>query len=371
LGVAVAAPVLAGCGGGAFTASTASAGGQRIAVFDVDGGCQPSAIQARSGPVALVVTNQGAGDRAGVDVLSHGRVVAAVTALRAGRSATVKLTLAAGIYLVACHGARKGVAATGAVLTVLANPSDQAPDLVQAANAYRVILLDDADQLVTAVTEMDHALADGAVAEAQQRYVVARQFYGLLQPLAAAFGSVDSALDVLPQGVPVDRIDGFHRIEYGLWVTGSTAGLLPVADGLTADVTELRAAVPALAIDPGTMADGVDQLLGRDARNVVTGQEEPFSHVDLVDLQADLEGSQAAVDTLRRALGDRTETLATTIDQRFAQVQSVLNPLRTASGFVPTTQITATQAAALTGALDALGQPVSQVAAALARPPLR
>jgi len=63
--------------------------------------------------------------------------------------------------------------------------------------------------------------------------------------------------------------------------------------------------------------------------------------------------------------------LATTIDQRFAQVQSVLNPLRTASGFVPTTQITATQAAALTGALDALGQPVSQVAAALARPPLR
>jgi iron uptake system component EfeO len=179
---------------------------------------------------------------------------------------------------------------------------------------------------------------------------------------------VDPAIDARADDVPVDQLTGFHRIEYELWEKNSTDGMLPVADQLLANVTKLRDESPTLPLDALQLANGANELLGEVSTSKITGEEERYSHIDLVDFEANVEGSKAAFDAVRAALVRRDPDLATTIDQRFAAVTAALAPYRTGDTFVLYTALTSDDTRKLSQVIDALGEPLSEVAAKLGEP---
>jgi iron uptake system EfeUOB component EfeO/EfeM len=87
-----------------------------------------------------------------------------------------------------------------------------------------------------------------------------------------------------------------HKVEQALWVRNTTAGMAPVARKLLSDVTDLRAKVRTVELDAAQIANGANELLGEVSKSKITGEEERYSRIDLVDFKANLEGARAAFD---------------------------------------------------------------------------
>ncbi|MET1038374.1 MAG: EfeM/EfeO family lipoprotein, partial [Aeromicrobium sp.] len=100
----------------------------------------------------------------------------------------------------------------------------------------------------------------------------------------------------------------------------------------------------------------------------ITGEEDEFSHTDLWDFKANIEGSQAAIASLRPVLEEQAPELVTQLDTQFAAVDAELNQHQdTATGeWTFYDQLTKDQIKALSDAVAALGEPISQVAAVVA-----
>ncbi len=106
------------------------------------------------------------------------------------------------------------------------------------------------------------------------------------------------------------------------------SGLQPdtnaIADQLVADVRELNERVksPDYTIDSTQIAGGAQGLLDEIAISKITGEEDIFSHTDLWDFHANVEGSQAAVASVRPILDQRDAELGKRVDQQFAECVS-------------------------------------------------
>ncbi len=98
----------------------------------------------------------------------------------------------------------------------------------------------------------------------------------------------------------------------------------------------------------------------------MTGEEERYSHTDLWDFQANLDGSQAAVQALRPAIAEADPDLATALDGAFADTQAELAQYAAGDGFVLYTALTPEQVQGLSDSLNALAAQVSQVPAVVA-----
>jgi iron uptake system component EfeO len=98
------------------------------------------------------------------------------------------------------------------------------------------------------------------------------------------------------------------------------------------------------------------------ATGKITGEEDRYSHTDLWDFKANVEGSQAAVAALRPVIDEKDPTLGPVLDERFTAVESLLEGYRVGDGFRSYTDLTPDDIKKMTDAVDALGEPVSQVA---------
>src|SRR5690606_17408816 len=124
---------------------------------------------------------------------------------------------------------------------------------------------------------------------------------------------------------------GFHRIEKDLWVTGDVSGDGPIADKLMADVRTLVEKATTVELSPLQLANGAKGLLDEIATGKITGEEDRYSHTDLWDFAANLDGSKAAVQALRPVLEERDPELVKEIDEGFAAVEKVLGEHRSRS----------------------------------------
>ena len=102
----------------------------------------------------------------------------------------------------------------------------------------------------------------------------------------------------------------------------------------------------------------------RSSASKITGEEERYSHIDLVDFEANVEGARGRVRRGQPLLDAPRPALVGEIDTRFAAVDGGARR-RTASGggFVPYTDADERDTRALSQAIDALAEPLSQVAA--------
>ena len=87
-----------------------------------------------------------------------------------------------------------------------------------------------------------------------------------------------------------DGWSGFHRIERILWENNTTDGTDKYADQLVNDIKELKAKIATVEVTPDIMLTGAVDLLNEVATQKITGEEEVFSHTDLYDFRANIEG---------------------------------------------------------------------------------
>ena len=97
-----------------------------------------------------------------------------------------------------------------------------------------------------------------------------------------------------------------------------------VARRLVEDVERLRSLVTTVALEPATIANGAVELLNEVSASKITGEEERYSRIDLVDLRANVDGAKAAFDAVRPLLSSRDAALADRISHRFADVFTTL-----------------------------------------------
>lgn len=151
-------------------------------------------------------------------------------------------------------------------------------------------------------------------------------------------------------------------------MTGLQPDTNAIADQLVADVNELHEQVtsPQYTIDATQIASGAQGLLDEVAISKITGEEDIFSHTDLWDFHANVEGSQAAVASVRPILDQRDATLGKRVDQRFSEVFALLDKYRKGDGFVSYETVTEPARQELSRAIDALSKEVSQVQGVIA-----
>ena len=342
-------------------ASQGSAGGSdSIAVKLTDRGCEPASLKLSAGPKTFEVSNEGADAVSEFEILDGDRILGEVENLAPGLSGRFSLTLRPGRYVTFCPG---GTTERG-VLLVSGRASAAASALATSAVAtYRRYVRGQTALLVRETQTFVDAVAVGDVVRAKQLYAGARVPYERIEPVAESFGGLDPAIDARAGDVPPKQWSGFHVIEQGLWVHGSAAGLPPVGAKLLADVKSLHRRVPTAKLEPAQIANGSVELLGEVSKSKITGEEERYSHTDLVDFEANVAGARAAFDSVRPIVDAREPALARQIERRFAAVHEALAPYRRGDGFVLYTALTPADTRALSRAIDALAEPLSRVGA--------
>jgi FTR1 family protein len=352
-------------GTGAFFASangSTSAEGRDVAVTLTPEGCSPSTMKLAAGPTTFTVSNVGANDVTEFYVLDGTRTVVEAENVATGLTRSASVTLAPGTYELACPG---GTSKETGTLTVTGNDvAEVSAAHRKAVDHYRTDLVTNTALLTDRVRALAAAIAAGDVARAKALYAATREPYERVEPVAEAFGDLDPKIDVRINDVADgDDFTGFHRIERDLWTKESTKGLRPVADQLLADVQDLERRVKTITLEPAQIANGAVELLGEVSKSKITGEEDRYSHTDLVDFKANVEGAQEAFTAVREILDARDGALAQRVDQEFPAVFAALKPYERGAGFVSYLALTPADKRKLSAALDRLAEPLSEVPA--------
>jgi len=361
---------LAGCGSSGKTsgAAAAGAGSRTVQVTLTTAGCEPATLKLAAGAVTFQVANDGAAAVTEFEVLDAAgkNILGEVENVAPGLRRNLSLNLKAGDYQLKCPGGTSAATGTLTVTGTAQAAADQ--QLSDAAKRYQGYVRQQTDLLVERTGSFVAAVLAGDLAAAKQRYAAARAPYERIEPVAESFGDLDPAIDARQGDVPAAQWTGFHKLEQALWQRHTTAGTAPIARKLLSDVKALQAKTATLQLDAPQIANGANALLAEVSSSKITGEEERYSRIDLVDIGANVEGSQVAFELLRPALARRDAPLAGQIGQRFAAVGTVLAPWKHSTGFVAYNQLSSADTRRLSQAVDAVAEPLSKVGAKLAQP---
>jgi iron uptake system component EfeO len=357
----VATVALAACG----NSDEAPAGAKKVAVKLTDAGCEPAALKLDAGPTSFEVTNSGTARVTEFEVLDGAKILGEKENLSPGLSGSFVITLQPGSYTLACPG---GKSAASGQLTVggsaVAPTSDK--QLRAAVTGYRSYVQTQSKQLLERTQAFAGAVKGGDVAKAKSLFASTRAPYETIEPVAESFGDLDPEIDARVNDVAKgDRWTGFHRIEQALWVKNTTKGMSPIATKLLADVKRLNTKVATETYQPDQLANGASELLGEVSKSKITGEEDRYSHTDLWDFEANLAGAQTAYELLAPALKARDATLATTVSARFEAVHKELERIKRGGEFPSYDTVGTAQRRKFSQLVDALAEPLSQVAAKL------
>jgi iron uptake system component EfeO len=128
-------------------------------------------------------------------------------------------------------------------------------------------------------------------------------------------------------------------------------------------VAKLKALVATATFQPAQLANGATELLNEVASSKITGEEDRYSHTDLSDFEGNVVGAQKAFTLLQPALTKLDPALSTTVQTQFTSVLDSIKPYKKGDVYVDYSTVTEDQRRVLTQKVDALAEPLSQVAA--------
>jgi iron uptake system component EfeO len=338
----------------------APAGAKTMSFKLTDAGCEPNTAKTPAGPITFEVENAGTGKVSEFEVLDGETILGEKENLSDGLSGSFSLTLEQGEYTLYCPG---GSDERGTLTVSGKLKAKNSAEVEAAVSQYRDYLEQNTDELVAKTTPFVTAVVAGNVAEAKALYPAARVPYERIEPVAESFGDLDPRIDARANDVPPAQFEGFHRIEKALWVENTTAGMAPVAKQLLADVEELQGKVKNVDLQAVQIANGANELLGEVSASKITGEEERYSHIDLVDFEANVEGAEAAFEAVEPLLKKKDPKLAKEIEASFKTVYAALDPYRDGAGFVSYTGLTKADTRKLAQVIDTLAEQLSQVPA--------
>ncbi|PEJ54587.1 MULTISPECIES: iron uptake system protein EfeO [unclassified Bacillus (in: firmicutes)] len=230
---------------------------------------------------------------------------------------------------------------------------------------YREFVVSQTEEFVANTQKFVDAVNKGNMAEAKRLYPISRSYYERIEPVAESFGDLDPKIDAREGDVPANEWTGFHKIEQVLWVQNTTKGLEKYTEQLMTDANYLRAKVETAKIDPVLFVTGPVELLNEVSSSKVTGEEERYSHTDLADFAANVEGSDKIVQLLSEKLKAKDADLASTIENRFNDLMTTLNTYKKGDQYVDYKQLKEDEVKKLAQQVDALAEPISQVGSTL------
>jgi len=237
--------------------------------------------------------------------------------------------------------------------------------LTAATEAYKKYVIEQTDLFVESTEQFVNAVKAGDLKKAQDLYAPTRMFYERIEPIAESFGDLDPNIDAREGDVDDSEWRGFHRIEKSLWVDQKTAGQEGYADQLLSDSKLLRALVETVEVGPDVLVSGAVGLLNEVSSSKVVGEEERYSHTDLYDFAANVEGAKKIFDLLEPELTKKDAALASEIKEKFSALDEDLAQYKAGDGYLIYTDLKQEQTKKLSQLIDALAEPLSQMGTVL------
>ena len=344
--------------------------GGAIAVAANDDACEVARGDADAGTITFEVTNKGSRVTEFYLYAEGDRIMGEVENITPGLTRRLIVEVSeGGEYETACKPGMKGKGIRDAfrVNGQADKQVDSDTKLAEATKSYQRYVNSQCDALLTKTKEFVDAVKGKKVDEAKELFPVTRIYWERIEPVAESFGDIDPKIDgredVIEEGL---EFTGFHRLEKDLWVSGLQADSASMADRLMADIEDLVSRAKTLELTPLQLANGAKELLDEVATGKITGEEDRYSHTDLWDFRSNVDGSAAAIAALRPVIEERDPELLSTLDERFAAVDAVLEKQRVGDGFKLYTDLTQADIKEMAEVVDALGEPVSQVSEVVA-----
>jgi iron uptake system component EfeO len=248
----------------------------------------------------------------------------------------------AGLVLAGCSSDKSGGSEETSSASASATSSSAAaaaPDPLaeQAAEEYKTYAIGQIDELVGAVKVLTDAVRAGDLKGAQDAYAPSRAPWERIEPLAGLVEEIDGKVDARVDdfaGVDDAEFTGWHRLEYLLFEKNTTEGGAPFADQLDKDIAALKDQFASVEVTPIDVTSGAADLIEEVSEGKITGEEDRYSKTDLWDFDANLQGSQAAIDKLKPALEKADPALLGKIESGFTEIFGTLAPLRRGGGWV-------------------------------------
>lgn len=281
---------------------------------------------------------------------------------------TAILLLVGALLLVSCGKSETPKGDAKADTTVSQKVQDDGQtDLSKETSDYKKFVEEQIDMLLKDTENFAQLLKDGKLDEAKKTYPLIRMAYERSEPIAESFGESDIKIDYRladfkEEFKTEEGWKGFHRIEKILWEENTTKGTEKYADELVNDIKELKAKITTIEVTPDLMLTGAIDLLNEVSTQKITGEEEIFSHTDLYDFRANIEGAQKIFELFRPKLEKKDAKLVATLDTEFKAVNDLLNKyMIDDKHYKLYTDLTKEDTKALAEAVTKLGEPLSQM----------
>ena len=235
------------------------------------------------------------------------------------------------------------------------------PELDAAASRYQDYVNGQSELLVDRTAGFVAAVKGGDVEEAKRLYAPSRVPWERIEPVAEKFGTLDPEVDAREGDVPKQQWTGFHRIEQALWVEDTAEGQAEYATELMTDVERLEREVDDVKLQASDPVFGAVELLNEVSATKITGEEERYSHTDLYDIAANVEGAEVAFDFVKPVVKEQDPELVREIEARFEDVEQEIEPYRRGDGWVSYEKVDGEQRRELSQKIDALAEPLSRV----------
>lgn len=239
--------------------------------------------------------------------------------------------------------------------------------LDKATSEYKTFVEGQIDQLLTDTEKFASLLKEGKLDEAKKIYPLIRMSYERSEPIAESFGESDVKIDFrladyMDENKTEEGWSGFHRIEKILWEQNTTSGTETYANQLVNDIKELKAKVATVEVTPDMMLTGAVDLLNEVATSKITGEEEIYSHTDLYDFRANIEGAEKIFQLFKPLIKNKDEKLVASLEKEFKNVNSLLDKHMTDSQHYKLYKdLTKEDTKELAEAVTKLGEPLSQM----------
>jgi len=367
--------------GGCVPNQPTDSGVLTLSVDSTAADCVISSSSAPSGSLVFSVSNSGDQVTEFYLLADDGlRIVGEVENVGPGITRDLVVNAYPGTYYTVCKPGMVGAGVGKKEFTVtdsgdhLALSGDLAEQVETANDNYSAYVRDQVEQLVTGTDAFAAAYIAGDDDAARALYAPTRMHWERIETVAESFGDLDPRMDLreadLEEG---QEWTGWHAIEKDLWpedAEPSFAAYSPtkrraLAERLVADTATLHAKVQSLEFTLDQQTNGAIGLLDEVASGKVTGEEEFWSHTDLWDFQANIDGARVLFDGIRPVLDEKDAELASTLDNEFLTLQVLLDSHRVGEGFRLYTELSNSEVRALSDQVNALAEPLSRLTAAV------
>ncbi|MFE2332876.1 iron uptake system protein EfeO [Streptomyces coelicoflavus] len=354
--------------------SGAEDGEHVITVTATDDKCEVSKKEFPAGHVELAIANKGSKVTEVYLLFPDDRVVTERENIGPGTKQRVTAEVKAGDYRIACKPGMKGKGIRQDVKATGGKTAERDPRLDEAVAAYRQYVQAQADETLPKAEAFAKAVQAGDLEAAKKAYATSRIGWERTEPVAESFGDIDPKVDVREDGLeqgqdPATDWTGWHRLEKALWQDGKIGDReKELAATLVTDLKDWQNRVGKADITPTSMANGAKELLDEVATGKVTGEEERYSHTDLVDFKANVEGAQKSYELLEPVAKENDAALTKELDRQFGALNKLLDQYRPSTSsyeFTSYDKVGKADRKELSDAVNALAEPLSKLAAAV------